>query len=324
MRVAGGKRAGTGAQGEQLVRAVKTAKKISGLRVTKLFGPRGRLLAVPSSTTSRRLPIRQPRLAFSSQPTFFAKLHNRNLTIATSIPTSLSPSLLALRSRRQLQLPPATMTSNIGIPIKLLHEATGHIVTVELTNGNSYRGTLLDGKSSAPTSFPSSHSFHPEDSMNVQMKDITVTSREGRVYHVDQVYIRGSHVRFFIIPDMLRNAPMFRARNVRGRGVGLARGRATDAPRASDSGAASAAPGSIERRSSAPHGGGGGVVGSSTSAAFQAGRAAGASVMTDGAPPVAFSFHAVPPPASYNQPAFAPAGGAGGSGRRAGRPMLPL
>ncbi|GJN85631.1 LSM domain-containing protein [Purpureocillium lilacinum] len=119
------------------------------------------------------------------------------------------------------------MTSNIGIPIKLLHEATGHIVTVELTNGNSYRGTLLDGKSSAPTSFPSSHSFHPEDSMNVQMKDITVTSREGRVYHVDQVYIRGSHVRFFIIPDMLRNAPMFRARNVRGRGVGLARGRAT-------------------------------------------------------------------------------------------------
>lgn len=80
--------------------------------------------AVPSSTTSRRLPIRQPRLAFSSQPTFFAKLHNRNLTIATSIPTSLSPSLLALRSQRQLQLPPATMTSNIGIPIKLLHEAT--------------------------------------------------------------------------------------------------------------------------------------------------------------------------------------------------------
>ncbi|GJN75589.1 hypothetical protein ACCO45_007812 [Purpureocillium lilacinum] len=122
------------------------------------------------------------------------------------------------------------MTSNIGIPIKLLHEATGHIVTVELTNGNSYRGTLLDGKSSAPAPSPSLQfhpSYAPEDSMNVQMKDITVTSREGRVYHVDQVYIRGSHVRFFIIPDMLRNAPMFRARNVRGRGVGLARGRAT-------------------------------------------------------------------------------------------------
>ena len=66
-----------------------------------------------------------------------------------------------------------------------------------------------------------------EDNMNVQLKDITVTARDGRVSHLDQVYIRGSHVRFFIVPDMLRNAPMFRSRNVRGRGVGMARGRAT-------------------------------------------------------------------------------------------------
>jgi small nuclear ribonucleoprotein D3 len=88
--------------------------------------------------------------------------------------------------------------------------------------------------------------------MNVQLKDITVTARDGRVSHLEQVYIRGSHVRFFIVPDMLkyvssfhrecpenircdvtdsetwyRNAPMFRSRNARGRGVGLARGRAT-------------------------------------------------------------------------------------------------
>ncbi|TQS35050.1 hypothetical protein Golomagni_04540 [Golovinomyces magnicellulatus] len=72
--------------------------------------------------------------------------------------------------------------------------------------------------------------------MNVQLKDITVTARDGRVSHLDQVFIRGSHVRFFIVPDMLRyqtnwgprrNAPMFRTRGVKGRGVGLARGRAT-------------------------------------------------------------------------------------------------
>ncbi|PHH61734.1 hypothetical protein CDD81_8026 [Ophiocordyceps australis] len=103
------------------------------------------------------------------------------------------------------------MASNIGVPIKLLHEAQGHTVTVELTNGNTYRGMLLDA----------------EDNMNIQLKDITVTARDGRVSHLEQVYIRGSHVRFFIVPDMLRNAPMFRARNLRGRGVGLARGRAT-------------------------------------------------------------------------------------------------
>ena len=44
-----------------------------------------------------------------------------------------------------------------------------------------------------------------EDNMNVQLKDITVTARDGRVSHLDQVYIRGSHVRFFIVPDMLRS-----------------------------------------------------------------------------------------------------------------------
>ncbi|KAI0459933.1 Sm-like ribonucleoprotein [Xylaria acuta] len=129
------------------------------------------------------------------------------------------------------------MTSTIGIPIKLLNEAQGHIVTLEITSGQTYRGKLLEA----------------EDNMNVQLKDITVTARDGRVSHLDQVYIRGSHVRFFIVPDMLkfvdthfidprrlvwsvtdisshlssRNAPMFRSRNARGRGVGLARGRAT-------------------------------------------------------------------------------------------------
>ena len=35
--------------------------------------------------------------------------------------------------------------STIGIPIKLLHESQGHIVTVELTNGQVYRGKLLEG-----------------------------------------------------------------------------------------------------------------------------------------------------------------------------------
>jgi small nuclear ribonucleoprotein D3 len=48
-----------------------------------------------------------------------------------------------------------------------------------------------------------------EDNMNVQLKDITVTARDGRVSHLDQVYIRGSHVRFFIVPDMLRYASSF-------------------------------------------------------------------------------------------------------------------
>lgn len=179
------------------------------------------------------------------------------------------------------------MTSTIGIPIKLLNEAQGHIITLELDSGTTYRGKLIEGRQTGSHSLPYPHP-HPrpshdcaamltnicreptaEDNMNIQLKDITVTARDGRVSHLEQVYIRGSHVRFFIVPDMLRyaqtlnqppppnnspsdatsdssdnnnkkrapvtnvsarvsrNAPMFKSRNARGRGVGLARGRAT-------------------------------------------------------------------------------------------------
>ncbi|QIW95306.1 hypothetical protein AMS68_000824 [Peltaster fructicola] len=88
------------------------------------------------------------------------------------------------------------MTSTIGIPIKLLNETTGHQVTVELISGVMYRGKLIEA----------------EDNMNVQMENCNVTQRDGRVEHLQRVYIRGSNIRLFIIPDMLRNAPMFRAK----------------------------------------------------------------------------------------------------------------
>ncbi|KND03810.1 hypothetical protein SpCBS45565_g06646 [Spizellomyces sp. 'palustris'] len=103
---------------------------------------------------------------------------------------------------------------SIGVPIKLLHEAEGHIITLELKSGAIYRGKLLDA----------------EDSMNVQLKDIIVTQRDGRQSQLEQVYVRGSQVRFFIVPDMLKNAPMFKRIGPganKGRGIGLGRGKAT-------------------------------------------------------------------------------------------------
>jgi small nuclear ribonucleoprotein D3 len=48
------------------------------------------------------------------------------------------------------------------------------------------------------------HSRLVEDNMNCQLENINVTQRDGRVTHLDRVYIRGSHVRLFIVPDMLR------------------------------------------------------------------------------------------------------------------------
>ena len=81
-----------------------------------------------------------------------------------------------------------------------------------------------------------------EDNMNSQMASVTVTYRDGRVAQLENIYIRGSKIRFLILPgmgsnqvltvsflvtfpsDMLKNAPMFKNMMTRGRG-GAPRGK---------------------------------------------------------------------------------------------------
>lgn len=58
----------------------------------------------------------------------------------------------------------ATATS-AGVPVRLLHEAEGHPITVELKSGDLYRGSLQAA----------------EDSMNVQLASVIHTARDGRV-----------------------------------------------------------------------------------------------------------------------------------------------
>lgn len=87
-----------------------------------------------------------------------------------------------------------TSQKGIGIPIKLMHEAEGHVVTVELKSGEMYRGEL----------------FEVEDNWNCQLKDVTATAKDGRVSQLEHIFIRGSRIRFLIVPDMLKNAPMFK------------------------------------------------------------------------------------------------------------------
>ncbi|KAI9184040.1 small nuclear ribonucleoprotein Sm D3 [Blastocladiella emersonii ATCC 22665] len=100
---------------------------------------------------------------------------------------------------------------SIGVPVKLLHEAIGHIITVELKTGEYYRGVLAEA----------------EDNMNIQLRNVTVTRRDGRVQELEHMFVRGSHCRWFVVPDMLKNAPMFKKIGQRGAGVGLTRGKAT-------------------------------------------------------------------------------------------------
>ncbi|GKD47173.1 small nuclear ribonucleoprotein Sm D3b-like protein, partial [Tanacetum coccineum] len=53
---------------------------------------------------------------------------------------------------------------------------------------------------------------------------------DGKVSQLEHVFIRGSKVRFMIIPDMLKNAPMFKRLEARIKGkssaLGVGRGRA--------------------------------------------------------------------------------------------------
>jgi small nuclear ribonucleoprotein D3 len=82
----------------------------------------------------------------------------------------------------------------IGAPVKLLHEAKHHIVTVEMKTGEMFRGYLADA----------------EDTMNVRLDDVTMFNKDGRSMPVEQVYLRGSQIRFVIVPSMFKNAPMFK------------------------------------------------------------------------------------------------------------------
>lgn len=52
------------------------------------------------------------------------------------------------------------MTSTIGIPIKLLNEAQGHIITLELDSGTTYRGKLIEGRLPLPPALVITPSRH--------------------------------------------------------------------------------------------------------------------------------------------------------------------
>jgi small nuclear ribonucleoprotein D3 len=54
---------------------------------------------------------------------------------------------------------------SISVPIKLLHESVGHVVSIELKTGELYRGYLVNA----------------EDMMNCLMETVTVTARDGSV-----------------------------------------------------------------------------------------------------------------------------------------------
>lgn len=53
------------------------------------------------------------------------------------------------------------MSRSLGIPVKLLHEAAGHVVTVEMKSGEVYRGNMIEC----------------EDNWNCQLETIAYTAK---------------------------------------------------------------------------------------------------------------------------------------------------
>lgn len=67
-------------------------------------------------------------------------------------------------------------------------------VTVEMKNGEIYRGLLLNA----------------EETMNMTISDVVRTARNGQVSKIPTVYLRGNNVRFISLPELLKNAPVFK------------------------------------------------------------------------------------------------------------------
>ena len=90
--------------------------------------------------------------------------------------------------------------NRVGIPIVLLHDAEGSVITVETKHGELIRGLL----------------FEAEDQMNLYLKHAVITSpcshnkNKFQKRKCDQVYIQGTQILFVVLPEMLRHAPMFR------------------------------------------------------------------------------------------------------------------
>jgi len=63
-----------------------------------------------------------------------------------------------------------------------------------MKNGEIYRGLLLSA----------------EDTMNMTLSDVLRTAKNGQISKLPSVYLRGSSIRFIALPDLLKNAPVFR------------------------------------------------------------------------------------------------------------------
>lgn len=79
----------------------------------------------------------------------------------------------------------------MSLPLKLLHEAKGMEVSLEVTNGEVYNGILTD----------------VQETMNVVLTQACKTGKAGHTTRYASVLIRGSNIVFFQLSEKLKESP---------------------------------------------------------------------------------------------------------------------
>lgn len=82
---------------------------------------------------------------------------------------------------------------NSSIPIKLLYEAQGLEIRIETVNGKIYTGNLKE----------------VDVNMNLILESGKVFLEKNTEVKFSNVVIRGSNIKFFILPPALKFAPFF-------------------------------------------------------------------------------------------------------------------
>ena len=154
-------------------------------------------------------------------------------------------------------------TAGLGVPVKLLHESLGHVITVELKTGQLYRGTLAEGALVSPVVFtpiravagylrvrafssPCSrgqpkhliegHHRNPARRACVPTRSSIHQGKHGQILHCPRYAAERAHVSLFYHVLVQTHCRAFLAMDrfkrmgpnaMRGRGIGTARGRAT-------------------------------------------------------------------------------------------------
>lgn len=80
------------------------------------------------------------------------------------------------------------IATDIGVPIKILHESEGHIIKLETIIKDIIEGKLEQA----------------EDNMNCHMSTVTITKKNGDVSKMDNLYICGSQIKMVILPEALQ------------------------------------------------------------------------------------------------------------------------